>query len=136
MPSTDPFANTTTVKNILQHVLSPKIVSDGGGGFKTATDLVNIDAVNANRLILSLGTGNGSDGIPYTGQTGTSVISGGNLYAQAYIQGVTSQSIVFAVSSDSVNPVASVECSDGYIIIRVATNAARDVTVKWFVARY
>lgn len=45
--SSDPFANTTTVKNILQHVLSPKIVSNGAGGYVTKTDLVNIDTVKA-----------------------------------------------------------------------------------------
>jgi hypothetical protein len=41
--SADPFANTTTVKNILQHVISPKIVRDGNGGYVTKTDLVNVD---------------------------------------------------------------------------------------------
>lgn len=49
--SSDPFANTTTVKNILQHVLSPKIVSNGSGGYVTKTDLVNIDTVNARSVV-------------------------------------------------------------------------------------
>ena len=53
--STDPFANTTTVKNILQHVLSPKIVSDGSGGYVTKTDLVNIDTVNVGRIVATSG---------------------------------------------------------------------------------
>jgi hypothetical protein len=51
--SSDPFANTTTVKNILQHVLSPKIVSDGSGGYVTKTDLVNIDVANARNVVAS-----------------------------------------------------------------------------------
>lgn len=41
--STDPYATTSTVKNILQHVISPKIVNDGNGGYQVKTDLVNID---------------------------------------------------------------------------------------------
>ena len=53
--STDPFANTTTVKNILQHVLSPKIVSNGSGGYVTKTDLVNIDIANVGRIVATSG---------------------------------------------------------------------------------
>ena len=41
--STDPYATTSTIKNILQHVISPKIVNDGSGGYQVKTDLVNID---------------------------------------------------------------------------------------------
>ena len=41
--SSDPYATTSTVKNILQHVISPKIVNNGSGGYVTKTDLVNID---------------------------------------------------------------------------------------------
>jgi hypothetical protein len=41
--SSDPYATTSTVKNIVQHVISPKIVNDGSGGYVTKTDLVNID---------------------------------------------------------------------------------------------
>jgi hypothetical protein len=56
--SSDPFANTTTVKNILQHVLSPKIVNDGSGGYVTKTDLVNIDVVNGRNASNSVTTSN------------------------------------------------------------------------------
>ena len=43
MSSSDPYATTSTVKNIVQHVISPKIVTNGSGGYVTKTDLVNID---------------------------------------------------------------------------------------------
>ena len=36
--SGDPFANTSTVKNILQHIISPKLVTDGSGGYVSKTD--------------------------------------------------------------------------------------------------
>lgn len=38
----DPFSNTTT-RNLLQHLVSPKVVSDGTGGYQVKTDLINID---------------------------------------------------------------------------------------------
>ena len=41
-PGNDPFSGTNT-KNILQHVISPKIVDDGSGGYVVKTDLINID---------------------------------------------------------------------------------------------
>jgi hypothetical protein len=139
MSSTDPFANTTTVKNILQHVLSPKIVNDGSGGFKTATDLVNIDAVNANRLILSLGTGDGSSGNPFTGQCGKSTIGAQLGNTQIYIQGVTRQSVVFGISEDNNYPVAAVyPDNDGSVLILLASGASAgyNISVSWFVARF
>ena len=40
----DPFSGTNT-RNILQHVLSPKMVSDGVEGSQVKLDLVNIDNV-------------------------------------------------------------------------------------------
>jgi len=39
---TDPFSGTTT-RNILQHIISPKVVSDGVFGYVVKTDLINID---------------------------------------------------------------------------------------------
>ncbi len=43
----DPYAGTVTVRNILNHIISPKIVSDGNGGYVTKVDLVNIDSIVA-----------------------------------------------------------------------------------------
>jgi hypothetical protein len=43
----DPYAGTVTVRNILNHIISPKIVSDGFGGYVTKVDLVNIDSIVA-----------------------------------------------------------------------------------------
>ena len=43
-PGNDPFSNTTT-RNILQHIISPKIVSDGSGGYQVKTDLINVDHI-------------------------------------------------------------------------------------------
>jgi len=43
MSSIDPFSNTN-VRNILQHVISPKVVADDAStGYVVKTDLINID---------------------------------------------------------------------------------------------
>lgn len=41
-PGNDPFSGTTT-RNLLQHLISPKIVADGSGGYIVKTDLINVD---------------------------------------------------------------------------------------------
>jgi hypothetical protein len=38
----DPFSGTNT-RNLLQHIISPKVVSDGASGYVVKTDLINID---------------------------------------------------------------------------------------------
>jgi hypothetical protein len=43
-PGNDPFSGTNT-RNILQHIISPKIVSDGSTGYAVKTDLINVDNV-------------------------------------------------------------------------------------------
>lgn len=43
-PGNDPFSGTTT-RNILQHVLSPKIVNVGSGAYAVKTDLINVDHI-------------------------------------------------------------------------------------------
>jgi hypothetical protein len=43
-PGNDPFSGTTT-RDLLQHIISPKIVSDGSTGYAVKTDLINIDNV-------------------------------------------------------------------------------------------
>ena len=58
-PGNDPFSGTTT-RNLLQHLISPKIVSDGSGGYQVKTDLINIDHIYsklAGIVTLSASTG-------------------------------------------------------------------------------
>lgn len=43
-PGNDPFSGTNT-RNLLQHIISPKVVNDGSGGYAVKTDLVNIDSI-------------------------------------------------------------------------------------------
>jgi hypothetical protein len=41
-PGNDPFSGTDT-KNLLQHIISPKIVNDNSGGYVVKTDVINVD---------------------------------------------------------------------------------------------
>lgn len=85
----DPYEGTVTVRNILNHIISPKIVTDGFSGYTTRVDLVNVD-----RLVLNSGSGNGSSGNPFTGQYGFvgSVGAGGS--ATIYHRDVKPSSVI------------------------------------------
>lgn len=66
MEVTDPYTNTTTVKNILQHIIVPKIVSDGSTGYVTRTDLVNVHSI----IFSGFSSGVGTIALPHTSQSG------------------------------------------------------------------
>jgi hypothetical protein len=69
----DPFSGSN-VRSVLQHVLSPKIVSDGSGGFAVKLDLINVDNIYATGNIYGAGgnIGGGGGGSGITGPTGPS----------------------------------------------------------------
>jgi hypothetical protein len=46
-PGNDPFSGSNT-RNIINHIISPKIVSDLTGGYTVKTDLINIDHIYSN----------------------------------------------------------------------------------------
>lgn len=57
-PGNDPFSGTTT-RDLLQHVISPKVVSDGSSGYAVKTDLINIDGIYAKGIIRAGTSGSG-----------------------------------------------------------------------------
>jgi hypothetical protein len=61
----DPFSGSN-VRNLLEHVLSPKIVSDGTNGYTVALDLINVDNIYASGTIYAA---NGSTTPLAAGQT-------------------------------------------------------------------
>lgn len=63
----DPFLGSNT-RNLLQHVLSPKIVSDGINGYVVKLDLINVDNIYASGSIFGSGGTIGGGGT--TGPTG------------------------------------------------------------------
>jgi hypothetical protein len=72
----DPFSGSN-VRNVLEHVLSPKIVSDGSGGFAVKLDLINVDNIYASGNIYGAGGNIGGGGSGITGPKGATGPSGG-----------------------------------------------------------
>jgi len=52
----DPLAGTNT-RNLLQHIVSPKIVTNGAGGYDVKTDIINVDNLAISGAFRELGTG-------------------------------------------------------------------------------
>lgn len=63
-PGNDPFSGSNT-RNILQHIISPKIVDTGSGAHSVKTDLINIDNAYTSSVystgIIRAGTGGAGD---------------------------------------------------------------------------
>lgn len=135
--SADPFANTTTVKNILQHIISPKIVSDGSGGYVTKTDLVNVDKI----LFDSVGNGTGSAGSPLTQQSGRVTIPLERDRETVYHSGVTSSSIIIATvlqNNSSGARILQVKPTTGQfdILLTGSIGLTGSYVVGWFIASF
>jgi hypothetical protein len=142
--SADPFANTTTVKNILQHVISPKIVKDGNGGYVSKTDLVNVHNLvfTGYNPSVELGT----QAKPFTSQYGTSTYTGGPIpniengkYLTVYHSRVTPNSVIIAIVSNEVSPrflYAITPGSGSFTIVISADTATAGIKVTWFIAAF
>lgn len=130
--SVDPFENTTTVKNILQHVISPKVVSDGISGYIVRTDLVHI-----HNIIFEKGTPteDGTSVHPFTTQCGTATLSGASV--TVYHSRVTLTSVVFAtIISESSITISRVIPAVGSFTIIPTSAPVGNATVGWFIARF
>lgn len=133
--SADPFANTTTVKNILQHVISPKIVKDNAGGYVTKTDLVNVH----NLVFSERATGKGDAGIPLTAQCGTYTIGANEGESIAFTHSrLSANSIVFAqVISDDNIVVRRTHTDINFFTFTVELSGpTAGVRIGWFIAAF
>lgn len=72
-PGNDPFLGTNT-KNLLQHLISPKVISDGSSGYAVKVDLINVDHIYSS--LKGTVTVNGANGVTVTNSevTANSVI--------------------------------------------------------------
>jgi hypothetical protein len=86
-PGSDPFSGTNT-RNVLQNILSPKLVANATGGYDAKVDLINIDNVYMNGNIfgtafsppyvtndLIVATGDGANGTIATSRDGQNWVS-------------------------------------------------------------
>jgi hypothetical protein len=136
--SADPFANTVTVKNVLNHIISPKIVKDGSGGYTTNTDLVNID----NLVFASRGSGTGSIEAPLTAQCGVVDFTSGSTVT-VYHSRVTANSIIIATNrtTDTINKRFVLQVTPSAIGFTITLNGAINASggnteVSWFIASF
>jgi hypothetical protein len=134
--SADPFANTVTVKNILNHIISPKIVRDGSGGYTTKTDLVNID----NLIFASRGTTAGSEAAPLTAQCGRVPVSGGALSLRVFHSRVTVNSVILVTQNSldtSSRTVKTVTAENGSFLIELSgATSGNQNSIFWFIASF
>ena len=134
--SGDPFANTTTVKNILQHIISPKLVTDGSGGYVSKTDLVNV-----HNIVFAGGasTENGTITRPFTTQCGTITRDlPGTSSITVWHSRVTTTSVIFAVIiSGGVNTIINVIPNvAGEFVITCSGEIFSGTRFGWFIARF
>jgi hypothetical protein len=133
--SGDPFANTTTVKNILQHIISPKLVSDGSGGYVSKTDVVNV-----HNLVFSGGAANedGSSTHPFTTQCGTITGNTTSTATTVYHSRVTTSSVIFAVimGGGTLNIRNVVASAPGMFVITCSGNLPANTKLGWFIAKF
>jgi hypothetical protein len=135
--SVDPFANTTTVKNILQHIISPKIVSNGSGGYVTKTDIINID----NILFAEVGSGAGTEAVPLTQQSGrvTFATRSRNITVHHLNVTATSNIMVSILKTDGNTPqIIEVLPANKTFTITLSGDTATtsQFTVGWFIASF
>lgn len=132
--SADPFANTTTVKNILQHIISPKIVKNGGG-YVTKTDLVNVH----NLLFSETANTPGTALNPLTAQCGTVNVPAGEIGIVLHHSRITDNSIIIATCNKSLaTALESIGVNRGTktFTITLLVVPSYDMTVSWFIAAF
>jgi hypothetical protein len=135
--SADPFENTNTVKNILQHMISPKIISDGAAGYIVRTDLVQV-----HNIIFANGTAteDGSSEHPFTTQCGSATTISGSSAVTIYHSRVTLNSIIMASitsgsGSYSVSKVVG-NSTPGSFTITLSGTVPINTKVGWFIAKF
>jgi hypothetical protein len=144
----DPYAGTVTVRNILNHIISPKIVSDGNGGYTTRVDLVNIDSIVAGSVSVG-GSAASSDlaGV-FTIEDGTTITEASGVFKFTIpVEGLAEEdyiAFVQATGSTAVNDPAAYSViipmivSDGievFMTVSAADLRAADVEFNWFAKR-
>lgn len=116
-PGNDPFSGTNT-RDLLQHIISPKIVSDGSSGYTVKTDLINIDNAYIKNDIYSNGYI-----APPTGQTaGLGTVTPINI--QESISGTTGTAYIQAGPALGTNP----SSTNGIARVAFSTNTTANTT--------
>lgn len=142
----------TVIKNILYQVLSPRIVTNGSGGYTTKIDLkadrliLNDPLVLTNSLVLTESSGAGTLENPLTAQCGNAILAvptGGAATDElrVYVNGITDNSVVFAVQTSIVGPTVrsvSIDVPNKRFTVLLSSPvvAGESFRIGWFIAKY
>ena len=110
----------TPTQNILESILSPKIVDDGLGGYLAKTDIVNVDMVQHS-----------------SSQCGQVTLSGGTLTIPN--PNITSNSIILVTSVYSMTNISymySVQVNAGIGFTIKSSNISDNSNVNYFIAKF
>ena len=136
MEVTDPYTNTTTVKNILQHIIVPKIVSDGSTGYVTRTDLVNVHSI----IFSGFSSGVGTIALPHTSQSGVFLTETKETTVRH--SRVTTNSVIMACTQTAQEAgldVTYVSPGNGFFQVGLAntpSSSGKVARVGWFIVRF
>ena len=133
MESTDPYTNTTTVKNILQHIIVPKVVSDGSSGYVTKTDLTNIH----NLIFVGHSTTVGTPSVKNTSQSGSFTTTDQDTIV--HHSRVTSNSVIIACVQNGAGYLPSVQyvvSANGSFTVHLTTVVTAPAKVGWFIVHF
>ena len=129
----DPFSGSNT-RNLLQHIISPKIVSDGSSGYAVKTDLINIDNVYASGRFYD------ADGqiISSGGETNTDLTSMDNRRIVVVGDNNTQAGIIYSNDNGSTWQSASIPITSGSLSnvwwggdkwVAVGRNSGEDICI-------
>ena len=115
-----------STQNIIQGIVSPKVVSDGTGGYQVKTDIVNVDNVTVS------GSFSGSFA---TNQCGRAQLSNGT--ASVSVSGVIASSIILVTKATTGGTAAqySVNAINNSFTIN-SSNGSDTSDVNWFIAKF
>ena len=150
---TDSLANTTTVKNVLAHVISPKIVRSGGiyDTYETRFDLVNVDTGVINNIVADTITVNNilfqESTKSHVGSYSVKTSDNGLNYVIVPHSKITQNSLVFAeiqyipINSQSIRIERVHVKQEGgaffiYLSRNIDTSVDTNLKISWFVPKF
>jgi len=122
-----------STQNIIQGIVSPKVVSDGSGGYKVSADLVNVDNITIT------GSYSGSFSTNQSGTVSVTTSGGSGTSSAIYVTGLTTNSIIIITPTSQPAGGYYVSASNGQFTVTMTRNfTPSDITTSfnWFVASF
>ena len=116
----------TSTQNILESIVSPKIINDGSGGYKVKTDILNVDMIQHSNSQCGQAT------ISYDGTSSTVTIANHMITASSIIL-VTMITMDIIIGTPAIY---AIKLNPGVGFTIVSGNRFDSSTVSWFIAKY